>query len=169
MNTYLNQLPFFNYLLITIIIWGIIIILKKNIENKIVLLIEIFYIIIVSTILFYPENTLSTYSIKANYFQLLPFKTISEYIINKNYFAIIGNIFILLPIPIFLYIHKISLKKNVVTSFLIATAVEPIQILINVITKYSNKIIDVDDFILYIIGVLIGFILLLLNRIIKNK
>lgn len=164
MHTYLTQLPFLNYLIFSIIIWVTMLILKKNIKNKIILLIEIFYILTAVIILFYPENILISNGINTSYFQILPFKTIKEYITNKSYFSLICNIFILFPIPIFLFIHKITLKKNMAISFLIAVAIEPIQLLINIITKYPNKIIDIDDFILYIIGVLISLIILFISK-----
>lgn len=156
--TYLNEF-LLNYIIISGVIWIAIIALKRNIKNKILLYFEILYVCTITILLFYPSNTLmDALSLEFNYFELTPFKTITEYISNGNYVMLAYNLFILMPIPIILSINKIPAKINIAVSFFIAVSVELIQLIINIITKYPNKIIDIDDFILYVVGISIGLV-----------
>lgn len=153
----LNSVQWLNIILISVVLWLAVLFIKKNIRNRPLLLLEIIYIFTVTVILFLPTGVYKA-EIDFNYFQLVPFKQISSYIKNNNYFSIIANTFILFPVPLFVYFNRVHFKTNVILSLIAAIAIEPIQLIINIVTQYPNKIIDIDDFIMEFTGIMIGLI-----------
>lgn len=153
----LNSVQWLNIILISVVLWLAVLFIKKNIRNRPLLLLEIIYIFAVTVILFLPTGVHMT-EIDFNYFQLVPFKQISSYIENNNYFSIIANTFILFPVPLFIYFNRVHFKNNIIFSLIVAIAIEPIQLIINIVTQYPNKIIDIDDFIMELTGIMIGLI-----------
>lgn len=172
MTNYIQQLNWLNIFIISFLIWLVILLIKKNILHKGLLFIEIIYVFVILIILFFPENTLHRNNIDyINYnLQLSPFKQLNSYLANKNYIALLGNTFILFPVPIFLMLNKVRFKTNIIISFILVILIEPIQFLINIITEYPNKVIDIDDFILELSGILLGLIIAcLINKIILSR
>lgn len=105
-----------------------------------------------------------------NYYQMIPFHTILEIIKNgvNIEMQIWGNVLLLLPLPIFLsfIMKKATGLKVVLISCCFSIGIEAIQLIINVITRYPNRIIDIDDVILNIIGIIAGWgIYLLVKRV----
>lgn len=90
---------------------------------------------------------------------MTPFKQITEYITVKNYLYLFGNIAVFIPIPIFFFLNRVSFQRNMLFSFISIVIVEPIQLAINKITMYPNKIIDIDDFIMSLIGIIVSLII----------
>jgi len=94
------------------------------------------------------------------YYQLIPFQTIISAWKQGNLLQVVGNIVLLLPLPILIGL----LKKRSTGFFRILTVVisvslgiELTQLLINCLTGIPNKVADVDDFILNSIGGLVGW------------
>ena len=93
---------------------------------------------------------------------LKPFDTISTYSADKNYIPILGSIFITMPLFPLAYWNlrrHVSNKKCFFIFLIFVCMIEPIQLVVNIITSYPNKVIDIDDFILNLIGYLIGYVL----------
>ena len=104
-----------------------------------------------------------------NYIQIIPFRTIIKTIeIGTWKLQLLGNILLILPIPIFIELFKgkkLSLKETIFLGFKLTISIELIQGLINLLTRYPNKVVDVDDIILNILGVIIAhFILKILDK-----
>ena len=75
--------------------------------------------------------------------QTIPFKTLK----NLGFISIAGHIVLTMPIPILIYIIlRASVKKISIISILAGIFIEPIQLLINLITGFPNYVIDIDDF-----------------------
>lgn len=143
----------------TAIIGTIILLFRKNIQNKLLLYIEIFYALYLISFFFYPVGFNSPESLEYSQANLIPFKQITDYIVNKNFISLFGNMLIIFPLPILLYINKFSIRKISIFSLLIAIAIEPLQYILNLVTQYPNRIIDIDDTILRVIGVIFALII----------
>lgn len=144
----------------TAIIGTIILLFRKNIQNKLLLYIEIFYALYLISFFFYPVGFNSPESLEYSQANLIPFKQITDYIVNKNFISLFGNMLIIFPLPILLYINKFSMRKISIFSLLIAIAIEPLQYILNLVTQYPNRIIDIDDTILRVIGVIFALIII---------
>lgn len=166
--TFLSQMPFLNIILMACLLLGLAsIFLNVNKKREYATLDYIFiftfilYSLLLVSILFYPSVKYSNEHIDINYFQVIPFKSITDFIINKNYIQILGGFMITAPmIPLLLLnLRKLSLKTASVIALVIVLLIEPLQLMINIITNYPNKIIDIDDFILNSIGLLLSICL----------
>lgn len=144
----------------TAIIGTIILLFRKNIKNKFLLYIEIFYALYLISFFFYPVGFNSPESLEYSQANLIPFKQITDYIVNKNFISLFGNMLIIFPLPILLYINKFSIRKISIFSLLIAIAIEPLQYILNLVTQYPNRIIDIDDTILRVIGVIFALVII---------
>lgn len=144
----------------TAIIGTIILLFRKNIKNKFLLYIGIFYALYLISFFFYPVGFNSPESLEYSQANLIPFKQITDYIVNKNFISLFGNMLIIFPLPILLYINKFSMRKISIFSLLIAIAIEPLQYILNLVTQYPNRIIDIDDTILRVIGVIFALVII---------
>ena len=91
--------------------------------------------------------------------QTISFKTLK----NLGFISIAGHIVLTMPIPILIYIIlRASVKKISIISILAGIFIEPIQLLINLITGFPNYVIDIDDFMLQIAGILVGLFIITL-------
>lgn len=100
----------------------------------------------------------------ATYFQLTPLTSILFYLQNLDVpvygIQLFGNLILLLPFAIYLNIKKQrSLMFNIITPIIISLSIETLQLLIDFITHFPNKIFDVDDLLLNVAGFLIGALL----------
>lgn len=100
----------------------------------------------------------------ATYFQLTPLTSILFYLQNLDVpvygIQLFGNLVLLLPFAIYLNIKKQrSLIFNIITPIIISLSIETLQLLIDFITQFPNKIFDVDDLLLNVAGFLIGALL----------
>lgn len=145
----------------------------KTMSTKLIILryLFIFYILSVIkltilpiTISFEKIMVYPSYSI----YQIIPFKTIVQVIkYNTWKVQLIGNILLLYPLPIFMGLLNCKKNNIFIKSILVSVFIEITQLLINLITKCPNKIFDVDDLILNIIGIGLGYITL--NVFVKYK
>lgn len=137
--------------------------LKQNKKvNLIMIGIDSLYILILFSLLFTASFTYST----TITYQLIPFKSIIEYI-NKGSLKIFEYIIISIPIPILLCLNFKTLnnKKCLLYSFFIVLLFEPIQLLLNIMSRRNYRIINIDDCLLYMIGCFVGsFFVLIIRR-----
>lgn len=153
--------------------------IKKNKGNAIkVVYILLFWVYIVSFIglVFFPIIT----GMKIKNFKpainLIPFNTIQEmwgYGFSKFFKQIIGNILLFAPmgalVPL-LFEKFNKWKKIILLGLCISFSVELIQLSMDLISKYNIKVCDVDDVILNVIGIIIGFIFkIILIKFIPNR
>ena len=99
-----------------------------------------------------------------NSLQLVPFKTIiRSFSIGEWKMQVLGNILLLLPVPIFMKLQNTkktySNKKLFLVGLALSFAIEVIQFCINILTGVTEKISDIDDLLLNLCGVLVGIIL----------
>lgn len=99
-----------------------------------------------------------------NSLQLVPFKTIiRSFSIGEWKMQVLGNILLLLPVPIFIKLQNTkntySNKKLFLVGLALSFAIEVIQFCINILTGVTEKISDIDDLLLNLCGVLVGIIL----------
>lgn len=157
---------------------------KEGIIKKNIILLFILYILLFSIAIFFKSGMGLFYEtdnyllyLKNNY-NIIPLKTISYYIrgyINNEilfinlFYNIIGNIIISIPMGIFLYIlfKKLRKFKNY---FITLTAIIIIVEVLQLLTKTGYC--DIDDYILNILGCILGFYILTnkkINNILKNN
>ena len=100
---------------------------------------------------------------RMNYVQLIPFQTIIDTLKSNNWIVQLGgNIVLIIPVIFFAYyIFSVkSLKKCILLGVFVTVFIEITQLIIDVITKFPNKVCDVDDIILNIIGVMVAVLVI---------
>lgn len=96
--------------------------------------------------------------------QMKPFASIIPLAKRGNYIQIVGNIILLLPLPLLLQGIKeqtFSRLKCFATVCIASISIEVLQLGINLVTRVRNHVFDVDDLILNISG---GVLLLILFK-----
>lgn len=91
------------------------------------------------------------------YFQPVPFKTVlSTMHSSSGRFQIIGNIFLLFPVPILCALvgEKINIAKWIIVGGVMSLCIEIVQLIINLLFIYPSHVADVDDLILNITGII---------------
>ena len=119
---------------------------KVDIKKEFVLVLFIAYLLILFSIVTYPLNDygLNNYKI---FSEILRYKIGSKEFIQN----IIGNILLFIPFGMFLgYYFKIKVISLIIITILYSFSIEFIQILI-------NRVFDIDDVILNLIGSIIGY------------
>ncbi len=176
----LHKPVFLSLLFLLIFIYYIIFFKKstnKNINNFLFTSSFIFYILCVIKLTILPMRItpLEGFNFDLSYcYQIIPLKTISQVIkYNTWKMQLIGNILLLLPLPIFIKIlsrKDFTIFKLFSICLLVSISIEATQFIIDLITKFPNKIADIDDIILNSIGSLIGVLLAdIYNKKIKCK
>lgn len=106
----------------------------------------------------------------------VPFKSMYQIFSIKELHIIIrqlgGNLCMLAPLGIYLPLtfNKIkSFKHTLLIGIAIAVGIELIQLSIGAIARYNYRSFDVDDIILNVLGVCIGYLVYLIIRPIYNK
>lgn len=163
------HLPLFLTLLalVFVIYFFIDFILKKKRRKAIDYLIHysfIFYLLCLIKFTFFPVAIYNHPELmgSSSYVQLIPFKSIIETINNKNYIQDWGNIILLMPFSVYLTILNKRTKVfgySVIFGVAITFTIESVQLLIDYVTHFSNKLFDVDDMILNTIGFVLGWFL----------
>ena len=140
---------------------------ERNMTGKIFLC--VLYLLSIYLLLFKPYiyNGLGRVSegMSITNLSLEPFSTIRMCLANKNYIPLLGSVAVTIPIfPIAYWCLRNCLSKKKIFSLMLlfVCLIEPIQLVINMITAYPNKVVDIDDFFLNLIGYLIGFIITVL-------
>ena len=105
---------------------------------------------------------------KMNYANFVPFRTITGVGSVHNFAVQVGgNILLLMPLVFFLYYVFFikSSSKCIVYCFMASVFIEITQYIIDIITKFPNKVCDVDDVILNFIGIILSILIIhLLNN-----
>lgn len=121
--------------------------------------------VIFPLIIFFEGGEESMYYLSNPYTQLIPFHFLSEY--RAGYLGtkqIVGNIVLLVPLVFFIRFILESRTAAAIrrkTFFFcvgISAAIEGIQLILDLATHYSNRIMDVDDILLNALGVILGLI-----------
>ncbi len=96
-----------------------------------------------------------------SFIQLIPGKTIMEYLQSGNIYQILGNIILLIPFVLFMFIFLQEKKPLyiVLVGSIISALIELFQLTVDLLTKYPNRICDVDDLILNISGVILATVI----------
>lgn len=155
------------YILIIMLYYLLVIRRKKNnysITQILITFAFILYWICVFKVSMLPieilNEDLSQYSHR--YYQLIPFKTIKQVISVSTWkVQILGNIAFLFPLPIFCSFFKdgkFSFVNAVKITFITSLTIETIQLMINFATKVPNKVADIDDLILNVLGGILGWL-----------
>lgn len=93
------------------------------------------------------------------YYQLIPFKTICG-VGSYNFFKqIICNILMFIPFSILVKGIKSNLKgwQVILMGVICSLFIELLQLCINILTRFPNRVCDIDDLILNSIGVILGY------------
>ena len=125
---------------------------KNKIKKISQTIIFIYYIILIFNMVFFARYNV------VNDYNLIPFKSISNILKNGNTYSIIinifGNLFVFMPLEYFL-IELFKIRKfplNFIISFLIILLIELFQFIFKV------GVLDIDDLILCILGMMIFYI-----------
>ncbi|MGI6560695.1 MAG: VanZ family protein [Saccharofermentanales bacterium] len=146
----------------------------KNKNQKIIttVLFMVYLAVLVYVLLFKGSHRLSPHTYTSNHhglfekpsnFNLIPFTTIKLFFVsfsaNKNLsslYNLLGNVLIFVPFGIFVSLLW-SNKKSFVITFLTGSFVILLIELIQLITVWG--ILDIDDYLLNILGVILGWLL----------
>lgn len=128
-----------------------------------------FYILSVVKLTFFPvyinwDGNLSEIVVNTGeimYLQLIPFKSIYAMLEKCFWFRqIMGNVVLLLPLPIFIGVLQLQKDRTCYQLACIgigtSIAIELFQYIVNQITRFPNRVTDIDDIILNSVGVWIG-------------
>lgn len=162
MLTYIEQIPYMGVFIITLAVWGIRMGLYYCIKRENPKITHIFWLLLSSGyavifIVFYiwpvsfkalsPEYNIGKV-------QMIPFHTMMQ----TSCLHIAGNLAIPFLLPFLLHYNFLSqsVKKTMLYSLLVAAMIEPVQLMINRCTHFPNFVVDIDDWILQVIGCAIG-------------
>ena len=98
-----------------------------------------------------------------NYVNFIPFKTIMGVESIHNFIVQVGgNIILLMPLVFFMYyiFFVKSYRKCAIYGFSTIIFIEITQYIIDIITKFPNKVCDVDDVILNFIGIILSILII---------
>ena len=99
-----------------------------------------------------------------NYPNFVPLASIWEILEDGRsyiiYRQILGNLILLLPLGFFVPLlssQKLSWKKVLGIGFLVSAGIESLQLIISWKARFNYKIFDMDDLLLNVIGVMLGY------------
>ncbi|QXE02551.1 VanZ family protein [Terribacillus sp. DMT04] len=96
-------------------------------------------------------------------YQLNPFETITSSLHAGNYRQVVGNLIMLLPLPILIGVlnrRTPSFSKFFIGTVLLVLIIELAQLALDFITGVPNAVTDIDDFIMNVLGALLGWIII---------
>ena len=96
------------------------------------------------------------------FYQLIPFASIKNYFLGSALVQLVGNIVLLSPLAVFSEIFLRQRPKAwivVLGVSAVSLLIEITQLVINLTTQYPNRVADVDDLILNILGIVISVII----------
>jgi glycopeptide antibiotics resistance protein len=102
-----------------------------------------------------------------SFLQMIPFATITQMLSNGNWFIqILGNIGVCLPVSFFLYYYsgKLKLMTHLIFGIFLSMMFELCQFAINMITNYPNRVVDIDDVLLNVSGVMLGYLAIIMIK-----
>lgn len=140
---------------------------EKRIKLRFIAIFEM-YLLVVFKIVILPIRIITDEVLKTefsqdftlgNAVQLIPLQSVKEFLEAGIYLQIVGNILLLLPLPVFLIflLNKNNTKRVLLSSFGFCLGIEMIQLCICLCTRFSTRIFDVDDILLNSIGILLGY------------
>lgn len=143
-------------------------------KKMILSLVTSIYLIALFSVTLFPLRVLSVESIQKlidskallipdDYLMLMPFGEIFQVITDFDWryliIQVIGNILLFIPFPILLAMlnEKLTFQKILLKGFLLTVSIELIQLVINFVLIYPNRVASIDDVILNLLGVLLGY------------
>ena len=96
------------------------------------------------------------------FYQLIPFASIKNYFHGSGIVQLAGNIVLLSPLAVFIEIflqQRPKAWKVALGTSAVSLLIEITQLVINLSTRYPIRVLDVDDLILNIAGIVIAIIL----------
>ena len=96
------------------------------------------------------------------FYQLIPFASIKNYFHGSGIVQLVGNIVLLSPLAVFAEVFLQQRPKAWVVTLgvsAVSLLIEITQLVINLTTRYPIRVLDVDDLILNIAGIVIAIIL----------
>ena len=153
--------------IIIVLIMTMIDIIKKRIHFETIVIKNLFalYLLLLIKITILPIWIDVVYMPQVNIMEMIqfvPFHTIIENLTDGYYIPIIGNILLLMPLIIgisLLKSEKISKKKLLVIGVACSLLIEMVQLITDIITKTNAHILDIDDVILNIVGIILSLLL----------
>lgn len=159
---------------------------KKNIKQKIAICLMFIYSAAVLSLTAFPfligriglGDSADTISVLSSV-TIVPFRSLASLL--KNGFAsgnikavlynIGGNIILLMPFGVLLPVIKPQIKNGMflIIAFFSALSLEIIQLIQNLMYGFSNRDVNIDDFILNLFGCMLSYFILLLVRFVYYK
>ena len=148
---------------------------NKRMEESLILFGSCTYLVLLLEIVIFPiryDFPLPDFKLT---FNLIPLKTVKEMtIFGFGIFLrqIVGNIVLFIPMGFFAPVLSkkfASFKSIIGFCIVISSGIEIIQGVINVLTQYYNRSVDIDDLILNTLGAAIGFLIFELLKPIVHK
>lgn len=96
------------------------------------------------------------------FYQLIPFASIKNYFHGSGVVQLVGNIVLLSPLAVFAEVflqQRPKAWKVALGTSAVSLLIEITQLVINLSTRYPIRVLDVDDLILNIAGIVIAIIL----------
>lgn len=173
METYISQFPLGNVMLIALFVGGVLWVVVWKLRggvagwSRALASIAAFgYLVALCAVLLYvPIESLAFAADRepislSTILQMDPFRTIASTGLASSLLMLSA----FAPLPAALYVILRSAKRASMLSFFIACLIEPVQLLIDCVTRVPRYVIDIDDTLLMIAGVTIGLVGLLLMR-----
>lgn len=170
MNTYLAHFPFGALFGLTFIITGVSaaihFVRRKPSPSFSWLLLRaatVGYVLLFLFVFWFPtalRGTRSDTSLLPLAIQQVPLNTV----LNASPLSVWGISALLAPLPVLVYFHVHSIKRACVVAFSVAVLIEPVQLLVNVLTGFPNFVVDVDDTLLQLLGCLAGMLVIVIGK-----
>lgn len=113
------------------------------------------YAILIYALFIRPKSLVASDIPLGSILQLTPFATIST----AGQLSILGTLLAFVPLPLLAFAHTRSMKKAVVWALAIAILIEPLQLVIDLVTGFPSFVVDVDDMMLQVLGSAAGIVL----------
>lgn len=149
---------------------------KNPIKRVIISSVLILYLSSVAAVTLFPiVFDAPEYSSGVEWYNIIPFKTIFQTfqngITSTALFQVFGNIILTVPfgILVLFLIKNVNIKKLIILALSLPSAIEIIQLFIGLIFNYRYRNPDIDDVILNMCGIFIGYGLYFLTKKIYTK
>lgn len=168
MDTYVRQAPWLSILLISLLVGAAFVCfltcgLRRRLHVREVVyafVASTYTIMLISVYAFPPALPFSLEGWDASIsssaiFQFAPLKTI----FSADPSSVFASAAAFIPLPILLSWHLSSIIRTGLLSVCIVSLIEPLQLALNYLSGIPRYVIDIDDFILALFGVVIGMLL----------
>ncbi len=120
----------------------------------------VLYAAVIGTLFLLPRSLEPAKTAPHVVLQLVPAQSIAS----GSPIGTIGNLAAFIPLPALVYAHTRSLRATGIVGIAAPALIEPTQLLIDVLTRFPNFVVDIDDLMLQVAGGAIGVALVALAR-----